>query len=121
MDAIQLRSLRKVESRRVTYCSTVITSADQGRRTSRKLVKIKIPEGMGGLVSGRGCLKIFTFNFQRESKPNRPMAVRMPSQLSRDFPAVQWSGLPGGAVVKNPPVSVGDTEMWVRSPGSEDP
>ena len=37
-----------------------------------------------------GVSKIF--NFQRESKTNRPMAVGMPSQLSRDFPGspVVW-------------------------------
>ena len=30
-------------------------------------------------------------------------------------------GYPGGTVVKNPPANAGDTEMWIRSLGWEDP
>ena len=32
-----------------------------------------------------------------------------------------FKGFPDGSVVTNPPANAGDTEMWVRSLGQEDP
>ena len=34
---------------------------------------------------------------------------------------VCFSGFPGGTVLKNPPASAGDTEMWALSQDLEDP